>query len=304
MVVCPQCLHANPDGSVQCQVCHLTLSGHRSCPNCSVAVPTFAKFCYQCGVSLKLTEPQAPLPRTGTPQVATSANVQPQDGGFSQGYTSTVRLLHSQTSSFLALPTRLTIVDIGKSSKTTIPHVDVKHLPNSQIVSRNHARLLLEGKQYFIEDLGSTNGTYINNVQLPCGQRHQLRFGDRISFGNGDRFTLVFVRDQPLSLSYLKQISGQDIALEKELLQSYLEYAQISLQTLEAALLGQQMEKVEQTAEQLRIASANVGAQVMELLAEQLITKARGKAMAYAANLIVELEKALESVSSFVTAYD
>lgn len=48
-------------------------------------------------------------------------------------------------------------------------------------VSRRHARLILEDGQYFIEDLGSSNGTFINGESLT--KRRPLNSGDRIRLG-------------------------------------------------------------------------------------------------------------------------
>ncbi|MFO5492420.1 MAG: FHA domain-containing protein, partial [Cuspidothrix sp.] len=41
-------------------------------------------------------------------------------------------------------------------------------------------------------DVGSSNGTYINNLPLLPGNRHRLRPGDRISLGKGDLVTFLF----------------------------------------------------------------------------------------------------------------
>jgi len=51
-------------------------------------------------------------------------------------------------------------------------------------VSRRHARLIRDGDEVLIEDLGSLNGTYVQDVGLPPGYRHSLRPGDRVQFGN------------------------------------------------------------------------------------------------------------------------
>lgn len=48
-------------------------------------------------------------------------------------------------------------------------------------VSRRHARLYSEGDQYVVEDLGSTNGTFINGARL--SGPHLLRAGEQITFG-------------------------------------------------------------------------------------------------------------------------
>ena len=48
-------------------------------------------------------------------------------------------------------------------------------------VSRRHARLLLEGENYALEDLGSSNGTFVNGERLT--QRRTLKSGDKIRLG-------------------------------------------------------------------------------------------------------------------------
>jgi hypothetical protein len=50
-------------------------------------------------------------------------------------------------------------------------------------VSRKHARVTLEGGQFAIEDLNSTNHTYVNRSRLGFGERRVLNDGDEVSFG-------------------------------------------------------------------------------------------------------------------------
>ena len=51
-------------------------------------------------------------------------------------------------------------------------------------VSRHHAVIHLEdGEVVTIEDLGSTNGTFVNDIRLVAGQRAPLRSGDEIRLG-------------------------------------------------------------------------------------------------------------------------
>jgi hypothetical protein len=47
-------------------------------------------------------------------------------------------------------------------------------------VSRSHARIFLEGADWFLEDLGSSNGTLVNGEGI---KRHPLKEGDRITIG-------------------------------------------------------------------------------------------------------------------------
>lgn len=64
------------------------------------------------------------------------------------------------------------------------PDVDLDSDDPEAKVSRRHARITRRGEQYFIEDLGSTNGTFINRGRrLLPGDRQPLNDGDEIIIG-------------------------------------------------------------------------------------------------------------------------
>ena len=50
-------------------------------------------------------------------------------------------------------------------------------------VSRIHARISREDEDYYLEDMNSTNGTYLNGEQLEYRQKVKLEAKDRITFG-------------------------------------------------------------------------------------------------------------------------
>lgn len=104
----------------------------------------------------------------------------------------TAKLLHVQTNTAAELPQGLMVIHIGKPNDLIPPDIDVSGFPNSEVVSRIHADIRLEGDSYYIEDMGSSNGTYINNLPLAMGNRHRLRPGDRIGLGKGDKVTFLF----------------------------------------------------------------------------------------------------------------
>ena len=72
-------------------------------------------------------------------------------------------------------------LSIGRDSTNEITINDAE-------VSRRHARLTFQGGKYVLEDLGSTNGTFVNGQRL-AGPR-VLKAGEVVSFG--EQIVLVF----------------------------------------------------------------------------------------------------------------
>jgi len=72
-------------------------------------------------------------------------------------------------------------LNIGRDSSNEI-------VINDAEVSRRHARLTFQGGKYVLEDLGSTNGTFVNGQRL-AGPR-VLKAGEVVSFG--EQIVLVF----------------------------------------------------------------------------------------------------------------
>jgi sigma-B regulation protein RsbU (phosphoserine phosphatase) len=75
-------------------------------------------------------------------------------------------------------------------------------LPYS-FVSRAHAAILLEGKQFVIEDTKSRHGTFVNGRRVA---RHVLRSKDKMQFGSVDGPRLVFDEDRSESQTIVEQI--------------------------------------------------------------------------------------------------
>ena len=59
---------------------------------------------------------------------------------------------------------------------------------NDPEISRKHSRMWLQGNTYSIEDLGSTNGTFVNGIRLTAP--HSLRTGEVVALG--EQISLVF----------------------------------------------------------------------------------------------------------------
>lgn len=112
--------------------------------------------------------------------------------GATQLQIQTANLLHLQSSTTIELPSDLNVVHIGKPNGQIPPDIDVAGFPDSEVVSRVHADIRIEGDTYYVEDVGSSNGTYVNHTPLVQGNRHKLRSGDRIALGKGDLVTFIF----------------------------------------------------------------------------------------------------------------
>jgi predicted component of type VI protein secretion system len=141
------------------------------------------------GEAAPLPVPEEAIVPAGSAAPAMSSN---PASSKTQLQTQIVRLLHVQTNTTVELPGNLAVIHIGKPNDRVPPDVDVSGFPHSEIVSRIHADIRVEGDIYYIEDVGSSNGTYINNAPLPSGNRHRLRPGDRIALGKGDKVTFLF----------------------------------------------------------------------------------------------------------------
>src|SRR6185436_12015272 len=72
------------------------------------------------------------------------------------------------------------------------PEVDLSKFDRETKVSRRHARIWCEGDTFLVEDLGSVNGTVINDsVRLAPRQPRVLDSGDRIRLGETTLHFLV-----------------------------------------------------------------------------------------------------------------
>ena len=69
---------------------------------------------------------------------------------------------------------------VGKSKKSSDFYLD------SPVVSRVHMRISEDMAGYFVEDLNSTNGTFINGDPLPPHQPREIHEGDQITLANID----------------------------------------------------------------------------------------------------------------------
>jgi pSer/pThr/pTyr-binding forkhead associated (FHA) protein len=67
-------------------------------------------------------------------------------------------------------------ITIGRSKTNNIRIED-------SLVSRNHALVQKIKSSYYIKDLDSTNGTYVNNSRIPKGKYVKLHRNDKLKIG-------------------------------------------------------------------------------------------------------------------------
>jgi adenylate cyclase len=139
------------------------------------------------------------------------------------------------------------VITLGKDD----PETGIQNTINldDKTVSRRHARITREGDDYFIEDLKSTNHTFVNGKEV---KKAKLKHGDRITIGFS---TLIFEtegikfinpsdlvikfqeldRSKPLDLNYfiLHQISERLITATnlEEFLKSITDLVRLSIKT-------------------------------------------------------------------------
>ena len=92
-------------------------------------------------------------------------------------YTSVYPVLES-TSSKLSGEVNKPVFRIGKDKA----YADL-FIGGNTAVSRNHADLITRDGRYYIRDLNSTNGTYVNNVRI-TGEETEISGGDILRFAN------------------------------------------------------------------------------------------------------------------------
>ena len=87
----------------------------------------------------------------------------------------------------------------GKTMPIAKPRVTLGRADDSDVavrgagVSRKHAEIVRSAVGYHLRDLGSTNGTFVNGIDI-AGVEHLLRHGDDIRLGTS-KVSLVFRTD-------------------------------------------------------------------------------------------------------------
>ena len=98
-----------------------------------------------------------------------------------------IKLVHSESGSEFALNTSKPEMLIGRPDPVTglLPEINLGPLDAQRSLSRRHAKVINEGGMLFLrEEVGTTNGTFVNGDRLETGQARPLTPGDVLRFGS------------------------------------------------------------------------------------------------------------------------
>jgi pSer/pThr/pTyr-binding forkhead associated (FHA) protein len=129
-----------------------------------------------------------------------------------------LELFHVQTNTSFELPPNLAVIRIGKPNDQILPDIDVSNLPDTDIVSRLHAEIQVEESTYYIVDIGSSNGTFVNNAKLEPETRYPLNLGDIINLGQEEKVTFIFQLKQNHLSSDNAAITNRATVIQPEII--------------------------------------------------------------------------------------
>ncbi|MGI8864144.1 MAG: FHA domain-containing protein [Solirubrobacteraceae bacterium] len=142
------------------------------CPECGFANTDGANYCQRCGAFLTGSEP-APGAVTATYRVGETGEIEELQ-------------LEDVVARGAALVIRAGGGRAGESFPLAVDRLTVGRRPESDIflddvtVSRDHAILVRRGEDYYLDDCGSLNGTYVNRHRI---ESHRLGDGDELQVG-------------------------------------------------------------------------------------------------------------------------
>jgi pSer/pThr/pTyr-binding forkhead associated (FHA) protein len=159
-----------------------------ACPVCKKELMEGTVFCTECGASLVGEDGGPPAEQPTTPSRREYLTPVPEAGGRTTAQISPteLRLLVLNSGRTIPCPMQEVIL-VGRSdfSSGTLAEVDLTH-DNGYMagVSRRHARIIRRGDEFYLEDLDSMNGTFLNGSRLPKHTPVLFQNGDEIRLGN------------------------------------------------------------------------------------------------------------------------
>jgi hypothetical protein len=170
-------------------------TGGDLCPNCGTPRAGSSRFCEDCGfdhTTGKVPTLTAPVPPpSGTPAGSWTATIRADRKYFEDNAIEGVEFPADPGERLLTLPSPQARIGRRSASKGTDPEIDLADTDPG--TSHSHALLTLSvDGTWLVSDLGSTNGTYLNDEQSPltAGQTRALKDGDEVHVGAWTTITL------------------------------------------------------------------------------------------------------------------
>jgi pSer/pThr/pTyr-binding forkhead associated (FHA) protein len=150
-------------------------------PECDYENDESEDFCIKCGLKKGSGAPIAPSPAISTPPEPqqTPAPAQPLESQPQAPAPNAPEASLELVKSSSPIANEFSVTN-GKSLGRTMENEIA--LPDSYI-SRKHAKISFENGTYSIEDLGSTNGTFLNGNDIRGKGKQPLKHGDEIQLG-------------------------------------------------------------------------------------------------------------------------
>ena len=152
------------------------------CPECGFVNPEGANYCQKCGAYLGRPEGAEEQPTTMSYRVDETGEYQPVDLEEAVDRAGAALVIRSgggrSGESFTIDQDRMSI---GRTPDAAVFLDDVT-------VSRNHALVVHREDGYYIDDLGSLNGTYVNRERI---ESRKLADGDELQVG---KYKLTFLQ--------------------------------------------------------------------------------------------------------------
>jgi hypothetical protein len=191
MITCERCKTENLDGSQYCDECGAALRPNsKSRANGSGPVAQFKPD--GDGQNGSRTPAQAAQPEAAG-KAAAAVNLSSSLGASNKAHAKLIIERGKSAGKQFLLSGAESQIGRWDADGGVFPDVDLDTDDPEAKVSRRHARVTFRDGQYFLEDLGSTNGTFVNRgKRLVPGMRQSLNDGDEIIVGKTFlRFRLV-----------------------------------------------------------------------------------------------------------------
>lgn len=151
------------------------------CPACSAQNPPGVAFCEDCGASLS----DAPVTSAATaPPVVYDATPHPV-ASVSAPVAAAGRARLVLTNGKGEFPLEKDTILMGRRSPVDgiFPEVDLTDHDTDSYISRRHGRITRQDSGFVYEDLGSSNGSWVNGSKMQPHVQQPLREGDGLRLG-------------------------------------------------------------------------------------------------------------------------